>query len=444
MNKDNKNTRYGFDERPNTILTPDAQNNIDAIKKSEYSVLVGRNNCGKSYLLKTLTEQIGEEAAYIGPARYTNFNSLSFYQPNKRRKNQWWQQFQRWRAENHTQDNSPINLQQAIAEFDDDTRTVFFKLMKELLDVEIEIAKADENNEMSQPYLSCGGHNLSFTSSGTRLIASILTCLLDKEYKVILIDEPELGISPESQGTLADFLFNKESRKKYFPHIETLIFATHSTVFLDRRRITNNYMVSKDGDTIDVSAVKNQQDLNNIHFFLLGNRFETLYLPTGVFIVEGKCEEVYFKRLLELESPDAVFSVIQARDDSRISEVISMASGFFSDLQKSPYRDRIVPVLDSVHTNGLVEKIVKQGIPRENIVVWSKNGIEHFYPSDILDDIYGAGGNLDIKDDIVTKNGNSYKKYELATKVTSKLTKETKHPEEFEEKLLKKIRSMLV
>lgn len=127
--------------------------------------------------------------------------------------------------------------------------------MEDLLGVEIQIAKADVQNEMSQPFLSCGGHNLSYTSSGTRLIASILTCLLDTDYHTILIDEPELGISPEAQGILADFLFDKASRERYFSHIKTLIFATHSTVFLDRRRLANNYVVSKSGDMIDIQKV---------------------------------------------------------------------------------------------------------------------------------------------------------------------------------------------
>lgn len=442
MKYGSKSIRYGFDVRPNTVLSDEATSNLEAIKAAEYSVLVGRNNCGKSFLLKTLTQQIGLEAAYIGPARYNNFNSLSFYRPNKEKKRQWWQNFQRWQRENHTMDNSPINLQQAIAEFDDETRQVFFGLMEELLGIEIEIAKADPNNEMSQPYLSCGGHNLSYTSSGTRLIASILSCLLDREYKTILIDEPELGISPEAQGVLADFLFDKKSRERYFSHIETLVFATHSTVFLDRKRIRNNYMVSKEGDTINVSRVDTQQDLNRIHFMLLGNRFETLYLPSGIFIVEGKCEEIYLKRVLEVEFPNGVFSVILAGDDSRVSQVVNMASGFFSDLQKSPYRDRIIPILDSVHAANLVEKITKQGIPKPSIVVWEKNGIEHYYPEAIMDEIFGEGGELAISDDTVSKNGTEYKKFELAKMVTARLSKGAIHPPEVRTKLFSKIESM--
>ena len=129
--------------------------------------------------------------------------------------------------------------------------------------------------------------------------------------------------------------------------------------------------------------------------------------------------------------------------DHSVSQVINMASGFFSDLQKSPYRDRIVPVLDSVHAKGLVPKIIKQGIPEENIVVWSQNGIEYYYPESVLSDIFGEGGQLAIDDDNVSRNGISYEKFKLAQMVTNGLTKHTAHPEEVRKKLFSKIQSMV-
>jgi energy-coupling factor transporter ATP-binding protein EcfA2 len=441
MNMDDRMT-YGFDQRPNTRLTDVAEALVGTIKSAEYAVLVGRNNCGKSFLLKTLTEQIGQEAAYIGPARYTNFNSLNFYTPQPDKKSQWWRQFVQWSRQNHNIDNSPINLQQAIAQFDDTTREGFFEIVRSLLGVDIEIKKADPSNEMSQRYLSCDGHNLSFTSSGVRLIASILTCLLDKDYRTILIDEPELGISPEAQGILADFLFDSHRRKKYFSHIETLIFATHSTVFLDRKRIENNYVVSKNGDLIDIAKVNTQQDFNRIHFFLLGNRFETLYLPSGIIIVEGKCDELFIKRILEVECPKTMYSVIRAGNDSRIKEIVHMASSFFADMQKSPYRDRIFPIVDSIHAHGLIEDIEKMGISRENIIEWSENGIEHYYPNSVIDDIYGIGSKLEIRADDVSRNGISYKKFELSEKVSAHISTGLSYPMEFEQKFLQKMRAI--
>jgi hypothetical protein len=74
--------------------------------------------------------------------------------------------------------------------------------------------------------------------------------------KSVLLEQPELGISPEAQGILADFLFDRTHRANYFPHIKTLVFATHSTVFLDRNHITNNYTVEKSGDAISRSDLE--------------------------------------------------------------------------------------------------------------------------------------------------------------------------------------------
>src|SRR5262249_4333426 len=213
----------------------------------------------------------------------------------------------------------------------------------------LEIRDTVENNSMSQKYISCGGHNISYTSSGFRLITALITSLLDTDYDTFLIDEPELGISPEAQGVLADFLFDRVHRKKYFPHIKTLVLATHSTIFLDRRHIGNNFRVEKNGDDISISRTQSQSDFNRIHFFLLGNRFETLYLPSSILIVEGKCDHKFIERVLSLQFPNAQISIISAGSDSRVKEILSIARGLLTDIQKSPYRDRIFVVLDSVH-----------------------------------------------------------------------------------------------
>ena len=57
---------YQYDQRPNTRFSDAAQTTLTRIRESEYVVLVGRNNCGKSFLLKTLTMQWGQTASYLG------------------------------------------------------------------------------------------------------------------------------------------------------------------------------------------------------------------------------------------------------------------------------------------------------------------------------------------------------------------------------------------
>jgi len=435
---------YKYDQKPGTRFSNESTGTLQKIRDSEYSVLVGRNNCGKSYLLKSLTQQWGQNASYLGPARYQNFNLLGHYTPNRNRRDEKWRQFMnQWQQQQQNIDNSPVNLQQAIAELADEQREKLTEIIYDLLGVTLEFKYTVENNSMSQKYISCDGHNISYTSSGFRLITTLVTSLLDVDYDTFLIDEPELGISPEAQGILADFLFDRNHREKYFPHIKTLVFATHSTIFLDKLHISNNYTVSKTGDEITVSPVLTQSDFNNIHFFLLGNRFETLYLPSAIILVEGKCDHKFVERVISLKHSSSQISVIAANSDNRIKEVLSVAKGLLSDLQKSPYRDRIFIILDSVHAAGLPNQLESMGVLPENIVIWPKNGIEYYYPPSLIDKIYGLGGELTIEGNIVSRNGVSYNKNELAEKIVSTIDSETEMHPDFQSMFLAKLEAKL-
>lgn len=428
---------YQYDQRPNTRLTENARIIIAQIRDSEYSVLVGRNNCGKSFLLKTLTEQWGQTASYLGPARYQNFNLLGYYTPTRNRRDERWRQFMnQWNQQQQNIDDSPVNLQQAIAELTDAQRDALIEIVELLLGTRMEIRETVPGNSMSQKYISCDGHNISYTSSGFRLITTILTSLLNTDYDTFLIDEPELGISPEAQGMLADFLFDRIHRAKYFPHIRTIVFATHSTVFLDRRKIDNNIVVSKQGDEIELSRVATLGELNRVHFFLLGNRFETLYLPSAILLVEGKCDHLFIERAVSLRFPNSQLSIISANSDSRIKEVLTIAGGLLTEIQRSPYRDRIFVVLDSVHSASLPEQLERMGVLHENIVKWSKNGIEHFYPPVLVDRIFPGSGELVITGDRVSRGGVEYHKNDLAEKLVALLEPTTPHHPEFENLLL--------
>lgn len=438
---------YQFDQRPGTQFTEQAQTFLQTIQNCEYVVLCGRNNCGKSYLLKTLTQQVGERASYLGPARYQNFHVLGSYAPNRNQKRgaQKHQEFMnQWRNQQQNLDNSPFNLQQAIAELSNDKRDQLFEIMQTLLGSKMELRHTVENNSMSQQYISVNGHNLSYTSSGYRLITSLITSLLDEEFDTFFIDEPELGISPEAQGLFSDFLFNKDIREKYFGHIKTLVLATHSTIFLDRNQINNNYFVEKNGDFIDVSQVKSVSDINRMHFFLLGNRLESLYMPSTIVIVEGKCDYKYIKRVLSAHFEDSNISIIQANGDSRIKEIFNLTKNLLGDIQKSPYKDRIFAVLDSVHGPSLKSSLESMGLPKENIITWQKNGIEYYYPEQILQSIYGSAGELQIEGDLIKFNGLEYNKNQLADMVVERFTKETELPSEFQEEFMRRIEAYTI
>src|SRR5688572_18910268 len=126
---------FKHEERPATKLSLGAQEFINQSGNSEYSVLCGRNNCGKSYLLKLLVERHGERASYLGPARYQNFNMLSAIGPSpaNKRSERWKQWIRQWQLATQNIDSSPFNLQQAIAELSNKQREQLSEIMDLLL-----------------------------------------------------------------------------------------------------------------------------------------------------------------------------------------------------------------------------------------------------------------------------------------------------------------------
>lgn len=275
-----------------------------------------------------------------------------------------------------------------------------------------------------------------------RLTVALLAGLMDKTYDTFIIDEPEVGISPEAQGTLADFLFDRQKRQEYFPHIQSLVIGTHSTVFLDRQNVQNNFQVSRVGTEIQVHQTRTHLDFNRIHFFLLGNRFETLFLPSAIVLVEGKTDRLFVERVLSAKFPSVRLSVIAANSDDQVKQKLHLAKEMLGDFQTSPYRNRIIAILDATHSAGLPAQLEAQGLPRDRIITWPENGIEHYYPPSIVDRIYGAGPKLQIEGDSIIRNGISYSKNDLAEKVVAHLAPDTPMHPEFDSRFLELIRKI--
>jgi hypothetical protein len=132
-----------------------------------------------------LTQQWGQNASYLGPARYQNFNLLGFFTPNRNRKSEKWSQFLNfWNQQQQNLDNSPINLQQAISELSDRQRDTLREIVNILLGVDLDIRQTVADNSMSQKYISCGEHNISYTSSGFRLITTLVIADAGRGEKV--------------------------------------------------------------------------------------------------------------------------------------------------------------------------------------------------------------------------------------------------------------------
>jgi predicted ATPase len=431
---------YNYNQRPSTTVPESV---LKELKGKTYAALIGKNNCGKSYILKTLAIQLGRIAKFIGPSRFGTVYVLANHDPsNAFRENERNQFSNSFHNVTQNNENQHFDLSQGISALSNQQRDVLIKLVRELLGQEIEIKLTTEGNDMSQRYMAVNGHNLSFTSAGFRMLISIITALLDDTCSHFFIDEPELGISPEAQARLFDIITDTDVRAKCFPHIKTLAVATHSTVFLDRNCISNNYIITKDGDNIKGKKIESFQEIHDAHFFLLGNKIDQLYLPSAILYVEGKTDYKFIKKVISSMNSKNTISVICTDGDGKMKESLYSLKQFLGDLQKSPFKSRIFCILDERHEKTIPKQLENMGIDANGIIVWDKNGIEYYYPQSVIDEAFGSD-TFEINGDVISANKISKSKDELCEYVVQKINSETIYNNEFNEKFLNKIKSFI-
>lgn len=309
--------------------------------------------------------------------------------------------------EQYNYENNFIDLNRIIIGLSNKRRASLFQLCEDLIGSKFALKKVDEENDLSHHYIDMDGQNLSVSSTGTRLLMTILGICMDDRFSTILIDEPELGLGPKIQRSFASFLEDATERQKYFPHLNRVLIATHSHLFLNRSDPQSNFILSKKDKKITLTQVASMGDFHRLQFNLLGNSLETMFFPSAIVVVEGKTDVEYIDRVLQARFPSRRIAVIGAGGD--VKRKVAGLREAFGDLSKSPFRSRLFVVLDSVHQPGLSSELEKMGVLSEHIVTWSKNGIEYLYPASLIAGVYACSidraHELTIHDDIVVLNG---------------------------------------
>lgn len=204
-----------------------------ADRQSEYyTTLSGGNNCGKSVLLKNMKIHLGRRAYMAGPQRFYHIYELSTQRWNPQDYDSWDHSFrQNFNQEEANTETNFIDLGRVIGALSDGKRQRLFELCGSLIGSRFELKRRDEDNDLSPRYVDMDGQNLSVGSTGARLLMTLLGLCMDDQFEFMLIDEPELGLSPRVQGELSRFFSNKERRDHYFPHLKGIFISTHSHIF---------------------------------------------------------------------------------------------------------------------------------------------------------------------------------------------------------------------
>jgi hypothetical protein len=407
--------------------------------QERYTVLAGPNNSGKSLTLRWLKSTLGRAAYFVGTNRFYHVYHLSTGLRQANELDQFENNFNsQFHDDSHNHEQNVFDLGRILQGLKDIRRNQLFELCGTLIGSKFSLQLVEPGNDLSPRYIDMDGQNLSVGSTGTRLLMTILGLCMDERFSTILIDEPELGLSPRVQQSLSTFLQDREQRAKFFPHLERVFIASHSSLFLSRSDITSNYVVTKEGRRISLSRVQTIQEFHRLQFNLLGNSLEAMFFPSAIVVVEGKTDFAYLDRIIGLRMAGRRVTVIPSNGD--VKKKVYALKEIFGDFERSPFRGRVFVVLDSVHQAGLSDELVRMGVLESQIVVWPKNGIEYYYPSAILESLFSASPEqvrqLTIDVDRISINGITKTKNDLATEVIRQLTDATIYPPELEASLL--------
>ncbi len=210
----------------------------------------------------------------------------------------------------------------------------FKKIFKPTIDVmnnEFNIDACDNLNiflfNFYQPYTNSFLGTMSDSSQGVSIsemgsgisIMFVLSLLISfseesKTPLIIIIDEPELHLHADLQKKIFNFLNNKEFQS---------ILSTHSHLFLDKKNITNNYVLENDScveiDYKNMSKI----DLADLQFRLLGNSIDDIYIPKRIIIVEGDKDKNIIKKCLNILNLDSLdIQIIPAGGHTKIPDKI--------------------------------------------------------------------------------------------------------------------------
>lgn len=74
-----------YSQPPPTKLDDASERLFPSFRGARLGVLCGRNNSGKSFLLRRLVRDLGAKAYYLEPSRYSNFDVFQAYTERENR-----------------------------------------------------------------------------------------------------------------------------------------------------------------------------------------------------------------------------------------------------------------------------------------------------------------------------------------------------------------------
>jgi predicted ATP-dependent endonuclease of OLD family len=386
-----------------------------------FFVIVGGNNSGKTTILRSITKTFVSDSYRIdvnrtvikGEGGYDRdyFRNVSIYE-------------NQYRAFDDDNGEKPLRVLQDFFALKDAQRVPIIDWYNKYFPNRIYEELTDVENRASPMLLKINTFPISKQGSGMRATLEIFIKLFDPKIKILCIDEPELGLEPYLQKYLFQALKDKAGPDK------KIIIATHSHHFIDKDNPTNNFICERNPNgKIKLTQTQNNDDLRNVIFRLLGNTLSSIMLPEKVLILEGSSDTIFLGKILDLLNKKH-YAIQNSDGNGSMSYAINSITQFlrFNQSQLPVYKNNIFVIVDKP-TKDIITREWKTLLGDDTkIKVLSKNGIEYYYPENILQTIFSttnsAGEIVDgyLASDPNVFNGLQITKFELAKKVANQLS----------------------
>lgn len=254
--------------------------------------------------------------------------------------------------------------------------------------------------------------DILYSGSGLKHFIDVLLKATISNAKILLLDEPEMGLHPDLQRRFISYLKKLAEEK----HLQ-IFLATHSQVLLNYADSISYYRIINSKGSRKLLRVNDDA----IHTLLsdMGIRPSDVFNQDICLMVEGSSEIVFFthiiRELYKSEFEKIAIGVVQyagSAAEGIISGDINISN--IVPAQKYTYwlrdRDTIPPDPPSAESTRFRNALKKQNV---DCYIWNKREIEFYYPEKVL--VAAQQGDPDKEKQVLKiKNGAQTEKFRVA------------------------------
>ena len=218
---------------------------------------------------------------------------------------------------------------------------------------------------------------LGMTGEGSQAMLPLID-RIERGSQVMAIEEPETHLHPGLVKQLGQLLTETWATDKQF------FVCTHSPFLIEQSALDSFYVVKKEGDSTEVSPMRNLQALRDL-LFDMGLRPSDVLFSDAILLVEGLSDEIFFNIVSnKINAPLAERHVkfVRANGHPRGRRKIE----FWAEVG----RDAGLPlyiILDKDAASEAERAIEEGQVSREHCSILDRGNLEDHYPWEVLKEV---------------------------------------------------------